>query len=238
MLVFDVRRFERFREQLRQVARADVRAQVALVVGGVVSVCRRVEVSRRADANHHHAHAPPLLAGRAGVILPAAWRSEVHRAAGEQEAHMLVSRLRPAVEVVGERQQVGVERFHLARVYQVVFVPVGGVVGARHRHARRAGVVGGAKDVVRHLDVRLLVEEVVERVVARAPLVAEMNHAVHALEQARVSFAVRVGEVLDYHAFDLLAAPVDVRDVHEDGFVALAERRQQLVGDVSRRAGD
>ena len=121
-------------------------------------------------------------------------------------------------------------------VYQVVFVPVGGVVGAGHNDTRGPGVVSGAEDVVRHLDVLFLVEEVVERV-SGPPLVAEVNDRIHPLEQRGVGSAVWVNQVLYDDSLHLLTPAIGVVHVHQDCLIAFLERGQQLVRYISGGSG-
>ena len=139
---------------------ADVRPQVSLEVRHRSLVIAEPQLSRCAYPDHDRAHAPSGRQPR-GVVLPAREVLEAGEAAGEHEPHVLVGGLGPSVEVVRQGQRVRVKHLHLAPVNQGMLVPVGGVVGACHRHAPDAGVVGGPQHVVGHLDVLLLVEEVV-----------------------------------------------------------------------------
>ena len=233
MLVLDIRRLDSLLEQLRNVARADVRAKVALIVVRVVHIYRRVKLARRADSHHHHARLPQERCA-ARVLLPARIVPEPAKPAREQESQVLISRLRPAVEIVRQRQPVRVKRFHLARVYQVMLVPVRRVVRAGDGETRNAGVIRAAQHIVRHLHILVLIEEVIERLALPA-LVAQMHHRIYSLEQARVLAAVGVYQISNLHALHLLAARVLILNIHQHHLVALPKSRQQLIGDIPGR---
>ena len=234
MFVVYVRRLNRLLEQLRDVARADVRAQVALVVRGVAHIRRQVQLARRAYANHHDARLAYQRAAPARVRLPAAAIVKPPKPAREQKAQVFIRRLRPPVEVVRKRQPVRVKRLHLARVDEVMLIPVRRVIGTRNRQARHARVIRSAQRIVRHRHILALVKEVIQRI-ARPPLVAQMHNRVHALEQARVLSSVGVYQVRDNHPLHLIAARIRVLHIHQNHLIALAERGQQLVGDIPRR---
>ena len=235
MLVVDVGRLHRLRDQLGEVAGAEVGAEVALVIGRIALVKAGVEVTRRADSYHDDAHL--ALGGNGpGVLLAAAVVDEVAEAAGEQEPHVFVCRLGPAVEVVRQRQPVGIEHVHLAGVNQVVLVPVSGVVGAGDDDPRGAGLVGTAQHVVGHDNVAVLVMEMVKGG-ACAARVAQVHHGVHPLEQVRVLAAVRIDQVSQHDALDAFPLPVLFFHVDQHHPVRLGEGGQKLVCDVPCCAG-
>ena len=170
------------------------------------------------------------------MLLTTAVVDEVAEAAGEQEPHVFVCRLGPAVEVVRQRQPVGVEHVHLAVVDQVVLVPVSGVVGARDHDPRGAGFVGTAQHVVGHDHVAVLIVEMVQRM-SRPARVAQVHHRIHAFEEMRVLAAVRIDQVGQHDALNAFPLPVLFFHVDQHHPVRLGEGGQKLVCDVPCCAG-
>ena len=104
------------------------------------------------------------------------------RPRGVHEPEKLVGSLRPAVEVVGQRELGRVDHLPLPRVNEPVLEPVGRVVRARHDHTPRTGVQRAPVDVLRHLHVDELPREALDGREVGAPvgrpgvLVAEVDH--------------------------------------------------------------
>src|SRR6266849_7195351 len=102
---------------------------------------------------------------------------------------------------------------------QGVLVPVSGVVGARHDDAANASVIGRPEDVIRHLNVVLLVEKVVQGVWAAAAFVAKMPDRIYALKVPDVLASVRVNEVEHHDILNLLALAILLCHVNQNQVV-------------------
>ena len=92
------------------------------------------------------------------------------------------------------------------------------------------------KDVVRHLDVLLLDEEVVDRA-PRPRLVREVNYGVDALKVLLVLRTVGVDEVDDVNAIHLLSLTVPVADVEGHDVVLRSQLVEHPAGNVSGCSG-
>ena len=117
-----------------------------------------------------------------------------------------------------------------------MLVPVRGVVRRRHNGPAYARVVRASQDVVGHLDVLLLDEEVVDG--SPFPqLVGEVNDGIDSLEVLLILRAVGVNEVYHANAINLLALTIPVTDIEEDEVVSRLEVVEHSAGNVSGGAG-
>src|SRR5215831_1329672 len=102
------------------------------------------------------------------------------------------------------------------------------MVGTCHDDATNASVIGRPEDVIRHLDVVLLVEKVVQGIRATAAFIAKMYHGVHALKVPGVLASVGGNEVEHHNVLDLLTLAILLRDIDQDEIVSGPEGRQEL----------
>src|SRR5438105_15140273 len=110
------------------------------------------------------------------------------------------------------------------------------MVGTGHDDAADASVIGRPEDVIRHLDVLLLIEKMVQWVWAAAAFVAEMYHRIHTLKVPGVFASIRVDQVEYHDVLDLLALAILLRDINQDQIVPSPKGRQELAGDIPSRA--
>ena len=111
------------------------------------------------------------------------------------------------------------------------------MVGAGHDDAANASVIGRPEDVIRHLDVVLLIEKMIQRVWAAAAFVAEMHHRIHTLKVPGVFASIRIDQVEHHDVLDLLALAILLGDIDQDQIIPCTKGRQQLAGDIACRAG-
>src|SRR2546425_934945 len=104
------------------------------------------------------------------------------------------------------------------------------MVGASHDDATDASVIGRSEDVIRHLDVVLLVEKVVQGMRAAAAFVAEMHNRVRTLKVPGVLTSVGVDQVEHDDVLDLLALAILLRDIDQDQIVSGTKGRPVLPG--------